>query len=353
MKKPISTLNDTYGNNSESLAVISFPFTLLFWRHHFETLESSAGSSSRSGYTLIELLVSLAIAGILFAAVCLAFGTHQKILTEQGMSIDIQQSVRAAYSLMQHDIRMAGYDATWIDNNDDRLDDRRGRDLIDNDCDGSADHADPGSDEHSNLAHFTAAKPHYLQFRLDRLKDGDFCDSQDLIGFGFSSRRDRNQDGVADAGTAPLGRSVGASGLQPLAEDIQAVAFGYAFDDDNGAETPDGEIDTVSDHIIWGYDADGDGNLDTLLDCNRDGIINTADDLNGDGVINDALLPSPVPVERIRAVAIWLLARTRSPLRGYSDTATYVVGRRIITPADRYKRELMTTIVYCRNLGLR
>jgi hypothetical protein len=298
-------------------------------------------------------MVALAIAGIVLAGVCLAFGSQQKTLTEQGMAVDILQSVRAAISLMQHDIRMAGYDATWSDTNDDGLDDRRRNDLIDNDCDGLADGDDPESDEHGILAHFTAAEPHYLQFRLDRLRDGDFCDSEDLIGYGFSRTRDRNRDGVADGGAAPLGRSVGGSGLQPLAEDIQAVAFGYAFDDDRGAAIPDGEIDAASDHIIWGYDADGDGYLDTLLDSNNDGFINAADDLNGDGRINDTLLIPAVSVKRVRAVAIWLLARTRAPLRGRHDMATYVVGNKIITPGDRYKRELMTTIVYCRNLGLR
>lgn len=312
-----------------------------------------ASTSSRSGYTLVELMVALAISGILLAAVCLAFGSQQKTLSEQGMTVDILQSIRAAFSLMQHDIRMAGYDATWSDANDDGLDDRRSKDLIDNDCDGRVDGDDIGSNENDSLAHFTAAESYYLQFRLDRLRDGDFCDSEDLIGYGFSKTRDRNRDGVADAGAAPLGRSVGASGLQPLAEDIQAVAFGYAFDDDHGAAFPDGEIDTASDHIIWGYDADGDGFLDTLLDSNNDGSVTAADDLNDDGRIDDVGLVPVVPVKRVRAVAIWLLARTRAPLRGRHDRATYVVGDKIITPGDRYKRELMTTIVYCRNLGLR
>ena len=295
----------------------------------------------------------MAISGFIFAAACMAFGSHQKTLTEQGMSVDILQSVRAAFSLMQHDIRMAGYDATWIDANDDGLDDKRDDDLIDNDCDGSADSADPGADEHQRMANFVAAQAHYLQFRLDRLRDGDFCDSEDLIGYGFSNSRDRNRDGIADDGAAPMGRSVGASGLQPLAEDIQAVAFAYAFDDDRGSESPDGNIDTAAGFVMWGYDADGDGNLDTLLDSNDDGIISSADDLNGDGWINDVHLVPVVPIDRVRAVRIWLLARTRAPLRAYRDTGTYVVGDKVFTPGDRYRRELLTTIVFCRNLGLR
>jgi len=327
--------------------------TLLLTENPGEISSTAARTSACSGYTLVELMVALAVTGILLAAVCLAFGSQQKTLTEQGMMVDILQSTRAALSLMQHDIRMAGYDATWNDTNDDGLDDRRLNDQIDNDCDGRVDHDDLEADEHENLVHFTAAQAHYLQFRLDRLRDGDVCDSADLIGFGFSSARDRNRDGIADTGAAPLGRSIGASGLQPLAENIQAVAFGYAFDDDNGAVLPDGEIDTVSGNILWGYDGDGDGYLDTLLDSNNDGAIDAGDDLNGDGRINDTQLAHAVPIHRVRAVAIWLLARTSAPVRDRHHRATYVVGNKILTPRDRYKRELMTTIVYCRNLGLR
>lgn len=314
---------------------------------------SSAKASDARGFTLVELMVAMAIGVILLTTVCLAIGSHHNTLTEQGMSVDMLQSARAALSLMQQDIRMAGYDATWVDENDDGLDDRRSGDLIDNDCDGGSDQADPGLDEHHNRAHFTAAEPQYLKFRLDRHRNADFCDTDDRIGYGFSSTRDRNSDGIADAGAAPIGRSVGASGLQPLAEDLQAVAFGYAFDDDNGTALPDGNIDTAAGHIVWGYDADADGYLDTLLDSNADGVIDETDDLDGDGRINDRLMTTKVPVDRVRAVAIWLLVRTRAPLRGHHDASTYVVGDKIITPADNYKRELVTSIVYCRNLGLR
>ena len=336
-----------------SLTGIGSCTRLLFLENTAEIPDIRVPAPACGGYTLVELLVALAVTGVLLAAVCLAFGFQQKALTEQGMSVDILQSSRAALNLMQHDIRMAGFDATWKDTNDDQLDDRRLNDLVDNDCDGGTDKDDPGSDENENLVHFTAAQAHYVQFRLDRQRDGDICDPSDLIGFGFSRTRDRNQDGIADAGAAPLGRSVGASGLQPLAEDIQAVAFGFAFDDDNGADFPDGDIDTATGNILWGYDANGDGYLDTRLDSNKDGLINAEDDLNGDGRLNDADLTPAVPIRRVRAVAIWMLARTRAPLRGRHDTATYVVGNKIIIPLDRYKRELMTAIVYCRNLGLR
>lgn len=307
----------------------------------------------RSGFTLIELMIAMAIAGLVLTAVYAAFGSQLRTNVGQQMTVEIQQSIRAAVTLMQLDIRMAGYDAAWLDANTDGSHDFRNSDLIDNDCDGRADAADPGRDEAGDLARFTAAGAHYLQFRLDRVRNSDFCDSEDRIGFGFATTRDRNRDGVADAGAAPLGRSVGAGGLQPLAENFQAVAFGYAFDDDQGAALPDGEIDLNGRNIIWAYDSDADGFLDTHLDTNADGVVDSADDLNGNGRIDDAVLTPAVPINRIRAVQIWLLARTREPLRDHLDSHTYVVGDKILSFGDHYKRELLTTVVNCRNLGLR
>ena len=315
--------------------------------------EKQPACSLCSGFTLIELMIAMAIAGLVLTVVYAAFGSQLRTHVGQQMTVEIQQSIRAAFTLMQHDIRMAGYDATWWDEDNDGSHDFRDSDLIDNDCDGRADAADPGQDEAADLARFTAAGAHYLQFSLDRSRDSDFCDSEDRIGFGFSTTRDRNRDGVADAGVAPLGRSVGAGGLQPLAENFQAVAFGYAFDDDHSAALPDGEIDTNGRNIIWAYDSDADGLLDTLLDSNADGLVDSADDLNGNGRIDDVLLTPAVPISRIRAVKVWLLGRTRSPLPDHLDTDTYVVGDKVLSFADHYKRELLTTIVNCRNLGLR
>lgn len=322
-------------------------------RHAKRIDKKQPACTLRSGFTLIELMIAMAIAGLVLTAVYAAFGSQLRTHVGQQMSVEIQQSSRAAFTLMQHDIRMAGYDATWRDDNNDGSHDFRDSDLIDNDCDGRADVTDPGQDEAGDLARFTAAGAHYLQFRLDRARNGDFCDSEDRIGFGFSTTKDRNRDGIADTGAAPLGRSLGAGGLQPLAENFQAVAFGYAFDDDHGAALRNGEIDTNGRNIIWAYDSDADGLLDTQLDSNADGVVDRADDLNGNGRIDDVALIPAVPINRIRAVQIWLLARTRSPLRDYLDSDTYVVGDKVLSFGDHYKRELLTTVVNCRNLGLR
>jgi hypothetical protein len=96
--------------------------------------------------------------------------------------------------------------------------------------------------------------------------------------------------------------------------------------------------------VIWAIDVDNDGRLDTSLDTNDDGDIDTLDAAGG-----VAFLPT-VNINRIRTVRIWLLARTEAPIRDFSDTRTYVVGVRSITPADSFQRRLLTASVKCRNM---
>jgi len=63
-------------------------------------------------------------------------------------------------------------------------------------------------------------------------------------------------------------------------------------------------------------------------------------------------LTTNVAMSRIRAVRIWILARTRVPRPGYTDNSTYKVGRRVITASDNFRRRLLTTTVKCRNMGI-
>jgi len=314
---------------------------------------------NNKGFTLLELMIAMAIAGIVAAAILMAFNSQQKTQVTQQLVVEMQQDLRAALYLMQQDVRMAGHDPLWVDGNADGVDDNRPADGSDNDCDTNTDGADP--DEANDISGVLVAGPHAIQVRMDidndasdNVADGDFCDSNELVGYGLAADTVTiDSDGIANSGVTDLRRSFDASGLQVLASSIHAVAFGYAFDDDNGAATPDGVVDTNGNNIIWAYDSDGNGDLDRLLDSNNDGAITADDDLNSDGWINDVALAPAVPVSRIRAVRVWILGRTRAPLRDYSDTETYVVGNKILIPGDNFKRELLATSMNCRNLGLR
>jgi type IV pilus assembly protein PilW len=297
------------------------------------------------GFTLIELMIAMVIASILATAIMMAFDSQQKTQVNQQLVVEMQQDARAALYLMQQDIRMAGYDETWEDSNTDGVDDNRATDGIDNDCDGSD--GNPGED--NNIAGIVRAGSHIIQIRQDENRDSSFCDANDLITYALASGKAEgtiDSDGVADSGAMELrrGTQVGVDYLEPLAGSIQAISFGYAFDDDLGS--PDGLVDTdAGGNIIWAFDSNADGLLDKQLDSNANGVID-----ENDTPIN---LPATVPISRIRAVRIWILARTRAPLRDHQYTQTYVVGDKVLTTSDDYERVLLTTTVNCRNLGLR
>lgn len=302
------------------------------------------------GFTLIELMIAIAIAAILVSAIYVSVISQQKTQFTQQMVVDMQQNARAALFLLQREIRMAGFDPTWQDDNEDGLDDNRKDDGINNNCDGTE-----GDDlEETDLAGITLAEASEIQIRLDRDSNGDFCGTSELLAFGFPGGDDGNGDGIADDGAAQLKiRYHGSHFIQPVADNIQAVAFAYAFDWDGTDTNADGNLDTAGGNIIWAYDANGDGELNMALDTNTDGVINAADDTNRDGFLNDAPISDPAPLNAIRAVRLWLLARSRAPVLDYTDRNAYVVGDKILVPGDSYKHGLVTTIVHCRNMGLR
>ena len=132
-----------------------------------------------------------------------------------------------------------------------------------------------------------------------------------------------------------------------MAYDIEAIAFGYAVDDDE-----DGLLDTdgggpLDGNVIWAY-ATGFSVL------NRDA--QTGAVLPNQKIIK---ISAPLGTPTIGAVRIWLLARTPHPIPDKTDTRIYQVGDQSYGPpgagADltydpAYKRTLQTATVYCRNL---
>jgi type IV pilus assembly protein PilW len=64
------------------------------------------------GFTLVELLVSMAISAVVLGCVYSSFYAHQKNFHAQEQTAAMQQNLRSAMYLMEREIRMAGYDPT-------------------------------------------------------------------------------------------------------------------------------------------------------------------------------------------------------------------------------------------------
>lgn len=310
-----------------------------------------------SGFTLVEILVTLGLVGIVSAAMYKTFQIQQHSYMIQEQVVEMQQNVRAAMDIMVQDIRMAGYDpkATGTFG------------FVCLPGTGSPDYgrytASDGIAFYTDNGSTTTPSPPQ--------NGNGILDNSDSEQVAF--RVNTQQTGAALTGSARdyvlRKYSIGGVHWQPLAENIEAIGFAYAFDSDG-----DGQLDKTSNgNIIWAIDLDKNGTLDANLDTNDDGNINlldldydtnddgvvdSNDDTNGDGDVNLADIsgsnpaPLPVNISAIRAVKIWVLARTSREDRSFNNNSTYVVSDQVLTANDGYRRRLLTTVVKCRNMGL-
>ena len=272
------------------------------------------------GFTLTELMIAMAVGSIIMAVIYSTYQAQQKSYTTQQVAVEMQQNIRAAISLMKREIRMAGYDPLAADG-------------VDNDAANGVD--DPGE---SSGAGILSAAGNFIQFSFDNNANSVTTDSNESLTYGFTAG-DIDSDGIADDGAESLNRvDAGGGTTETIAYDIQAVAFAYAFDDDGDGQL---EVTPGNGNVIWAMDADDDGWLDTALDDNDDGA-----------ALDPAIWPAQVDIDNIRAVRIWVLARSRIPIRGHSDNRTYVVGAGRVITADDFQRRLLVDTVNCRNMGL-
>ena len=72
--------------------------------------------NSRSGFTLVEVLIAMAISSLLLGAVYSIFTSSQNINTSNEVTARIMQSLRTSLDLMESDIRMAGLTNHMLNN---------------------------------------------------------------------------------------------------------------------------------------------------------------------------------------------------------------------------------------------
>lgn len=155
---------------------------------------------NQKGFTLIELMISLVIGTMVTGAAYSTYSSQQKTYYIQDQVAEMQQNLRAAFSRIAIELRMAGYDP-----------------------------------QSSKIFSVTSAMAGRIQFTTDRDGDG-LMDSNETIDLGMSPTVDADGNGIPDTDSDgngvpdPVSIGIltgGAGGFQIIAENIQAVEFLY------------------------------------------------------------------------------------------------------------------------------
>ncbi len=147
--------------------------------------------NSNNGFTLIELMVALAVTSILLAGIYTTYITQLKSHLTQQLLVEMQQSMRGSMQLIQREIRMAGYNPA-----------------------------------HSAGVGIVTMQANSFRFTMDLDGDGNVTGTNEDVRYGINT-------------SGSLGREVsGAGGLQPLAEFTDALNFVYLDKDGNVTTDP-------------------------------------------------------------------------------------------------------------------
>jgi type IV pilus assembly protein PilW len=335
------------------------------------------GGPHDSGFTLVELMITLAIGSIIAVGVFASYNLQSKTFTTQRQVSRMQQDMRGALYMMESDLLNGFRDPDFTGSYS--MSDIRPYGYLPGQINtvlATSAFVPPTAAERAagNYSIYSASYPvlEFTSLSFDADNDG-VGDSTATIRYQIW---DFNNDGRPDlgrrivlGGTPPVNMTNSAINL--VAEGVVAVGYAFAYNlFPNGeyqiTRTPPMAVGDPLGNIIWAVDTNGDNQLDTNIDVNGDGQITRADDLSGDGYITAAdgvMAPLPAPVDirngNVVAVRIWLLLQSaRQSPENTLDTNFYVVADRVIPPPnylngngfeDRYKRRVKTITIAIRN----
>lgn len=179
------------------------------------------------GFTLIEVLVAVAISGIVLSAIYAVFISQSKTYAAQEQLVELQQGLRHSMAVMERELRQAGYNPGGL------TEAAAEADGIDNDCDGTADQADNTATllvNESEAIGFKAALGNAVSFSRDANGDGSACGDQESTSYALD------------------GTTLQRNG-RPLSDNIEVLNFVYLAAD-GGLATAIEEIRSVQIAIV-------------------------------------------------------------------------------------------------------
>jgi len=274
------------------------------------------------GFTLIELLVAMTIASVVGIAILTNFISQQRAATIVREVAQMQQQLRGATYIIEHDFRLTGY-------NPEKRDAFGVMDV-------KRDSVEKATWGGAVNTFFTTA---YDWSFGNPATNGNGLRDEPRFTYGLF---DLTGNGVTDLVRVEdidlPNRQL--AHVQLVAENIEAMGFAFAYSAGGGNLARD-----AGNNIIWAVDTNNDNMLDSRLD----------------GIGGTTALGENIPRESIRMARIWLLARARSDSPGYINTERYVLGDQVIDyakifeetgTADRFRRRLLERTIEFFNMGL-
>lgn len=240
-----------------------------------QTNPTKYGRYGERGFTLVELMIALLISLIIMAGVSYVFISHSRQYSQQDDIAAMQQNLRGILLVMPAEFRLAGCDP-----------------------------------QKANVGEILTATETEFAFTADisshsasHPNEGDGKVGEDeTIAYRFER--------AAGQATGILRRRLGASGFQPLADNIEKLEFNYILDDNEAGTT-----------------------APTAKDLSRG---------------------------KIRAVQISMLARAENPSStpGFRHAGTFTTGSGKVwgtagdpVPQDGHRRRLVVTTIQLRNMA--
>jgi len=339
-------------------------------------LHNDSGLSARSvaGFTIIELLVAMALGMVILAGLIRTFKVQQDSYVIQDQVSAMQQNLRAAMYMITRDLQLAGYYTNF---------DRNNRQMDWNDLDGDSNPAN----------NMETGRPLIFAVNNASVSGDDIKDNTDVIVIVNASREEGR---LLGSGESASGNSISLTSWNLDSEsgdDLNTakkkygvlvkndLSYAELFHLDNSGNltapltesyTPDLDTPARSDRVhradIIIYKVDDSTPTRPCLvrknlgsDNGYQVIAENIDNLQFRYQLNDGnWVNDPAGNQtRVRAVEVLLIGRTAVPQRGYIDSSTYTFGSGATaysyTPTGddrKYRRKALTSLIKTRNIGL-
>ncbi|MBW1999788.1 MAG: PilW family protein [Deltaproteobacteria bacterium] len=303
-----------------------------------------------TGFTLLETLVAMAVGVVVLGAMYLTFKSQRESYLVQNQISATQQNARAALYVITRDIQMAGYYTSF---------DSSSYSMDWDELDGDEESIRPLIYGRNNIMG----------------QDDGVKDNTDLIVIVKSSGKGRQlTSGEAAVGNVVAGSLRDVDNLRSgkcallVKRDLSVAEFFRVQDDSGDMILPfmlreayeEGDWIYRADVIIYYVDDNPDhpGLRRKNLGSNQGAqvVAEDIDDLQFRYLLRTGnwidAEDTDFREKDIRAVEIFLVARTSSKNRGYRDSRTYTIGDRSYVPDDAYRRRILHSIVKTRNMGL-